>query len=122
MFKLIKTIFIFKSIELSGHSSIWYIPIDRLTPKQAHIIYHEGPFTTNSEMICGSIVNDNTKNSNNNTSSKQYISMINDETNNLLKQWKYVDVIELDTQSTVTDNLKIVHDRLKKSNKNINTK
>ena len=40
--------------------------------------------------------------------------MINDVMNNLLKQSKlYVDVIELDTQSTLTDNLKIVHDRLK---------
>ena len=41
--------------------------------------------------------------------------MINGEMKNLLKQSKlYVDVIELDTQSTITDNLKIVHDRLKK--------
>ena len=48
--------------------------------------------------------------------------MINDEMNNWLKQSKlYVDVIELDTQSTMTDNLERVHDRLKKLNKNINT-
>ena len=48
--------------------------------------------------------------------------MINDEMNNLLKQSKlYVDVIELDTKSIMTDNLKIVHDRLKKLNKNSNT-
>ena len=42
--------------------------------------------------------------------------------NNLLKQSKlYVDVIEIESISTITDNLKIVHDRLKKLIKNINT-
>ena len=41
--------------------------------------------------------------------------------NNLLKQSKLYVVIEIDSTSTITDNLKIVHDRLKKLNKNINT-
>ena len=80
---------------------------------------------SSGEIICGSVIIDDNNNSSNNsnTSIKQYISMINDEMNNLLKQSKlYVDVIELDTQSTITDNLKIVHDRLKKLNKNFNTK
>ena len=40
--------------------------------------------------------------------------MINDEMNNLLKQTKLnVHVIELDSKNTITDNSKIVHDRLK---------
>jgi len=40
--------------------------------------------------------------------------MTNDEMNNLLKQSKSnIDVIELDSKDTITDNLKIVHDRLK---------
>ena len=47
-------------------------------------------------MICGSVKIDDSS-SNNNTSIKQYISMINDEMNNLLKQSKLnIDVIELD--------------------------
>ena len=47
--------------------------------------------------------------------------MINDEMNNLLKQSKlYVDVIELDSKDTITDNFKVVHDRLK-LNKNISS-
>ena len=50
------------------------------------------------EMIYGSVKIDD-RNSNNNTSIKQSISMINDEMNNLLKQTKVnVDVIELDTK------------------------
>jgi len=48
--------------------------------------------------------------------------MINDEMNNLLQLTKLnVDVIELDSTNTITDNSKILHDRLKKLNKNINT-
>ena len=42
--------------------------------------------------------------------------MINDEMNNLWKQSKlHVDAIELDSKNTVTYNLKLCHDRLKKS-------
>ena len=65
------------------------------------------------EIIFGSvIIDDNNNSSNNTTSIKQYISMINDEMNNLLKQSKlYLDVIELDTQSAITDNLKVIHER-----------
>ena len=49
-------------------------------------------------MIYGSVKIDDSG-SNNNTSIKQYISMINDEMNNLLKQTKLkVDVIELDSK------------------------
>ena len=60
--------------------------------------------------------------SNNNTSIKQYTSMIHDEINNLLKQTKFnVDVIELDSKNIIKDNLKIVHDRLNMLNKNIST-
>ena len=45
-------------------------------------------------MICGGVKIDDCS-SNNNTSMKQYISMINNEMNNLLKQSKlHVDVIE----------------------------
>jgi len=77
---------------------------------------------SNCEMICGSIIIYDNNSSNKDTSIKQYISMINDEMNNLLNQSKlYVDAIQLDTQSTITDNVRIVHDRLKKLNKNINT-
>ena len=48
--------------------------------------------------------------------------MINDEMNTLLKQSKlYVDVIEVDAKSTITDNLNIVHDRPKMLNKHIKT-
>ena len=47
--------------------------------------------------------------------------MVHDDMNNLLKQSElYVGVIEIDTQKAITDNLKIVHDRLKELNKNIN--
>ena len=68
-------------------------------------------------MVCGSVITDDS--SNDNTSIKQYTSMINDEMNNLLKQSKlYVDVIELDTQGILTDNL-LVRDRLKKLNKTL---
>ena len=64
-------------------------------------------------MICGSVGIDDSS-SNNNTSIKQYVSMINDEMNSPLKQSKLnVDVIELDSKNTITDNLKTVHDRLK---------
>jgi len=50
-------------------------------------------------MICGSVKIDDSS-SNKNTSIKQYISMINDEMNNLLKQSKlYDDVIELDSKT-----------------------
>ena len=49
--------------------------------------------------------------------------MLNDEMNNLLKQTKTnIDVIEVDTQSTITDNLKVLYGRLKMLNKNILTK
>ena len=72
-------------------------------------------------MICGSVKID--ASSSNNTSTRQYISFIKVEIDNLLKQSKlYVNVITLDAKSTITDNLKIVHDRLKKLNKNINTR
>ena len=65
-------------------------------------------------MICGSVKIDD-RSSNNDTSIKQYISMINYEMNNLLKQSKlYDDVIELDSKTLLTDNLKIVHYRLKR--------
>ena len=50
-------------------------------------------------MICGSVKIDDS-NSNNNTSVKQYSSMINDEMNDLLKQSKFnVDVIGLDSKA-----------------------
>ena len=50
-------------------------------------------------MICGSVKIDDC-NSNNNTSIKQHISMINNEMNNLLKQSKLnVDVIELESKT-----------------------
>jgi len=42
--------------------------------------------------------------------------------NNLLKKTKlHFDVIELNSKNTTTDNLKLVHDRLRNSNKNMNT-
>jgi hypothetical protein len=60
------------------------------------------------EMICGSVKIDDIS-SNNNTSIKQYISMINDEMNNPLKQTKLnVDVIELDSRNATTDNINII--------------
>ena len=56
------------------------------------------------------------------TSIKQYVSMLNNEMNNRLKQSKlHVDVIELDSKDNITYNLNIVHDRLTKLNKNIST-
>ena len=49
-------------------------------------------------MVCVSVKIDDI--SSNNTSSKQYISMLNDEMNNLLTQTKLnVDVIELDSKT-----------------------
>ena len=72
------------------------------------------------EMICASVKVDD-RSSNNNTSVKQYISMINDEMSNLLKQTTlHVGVIELDSKNSITDNY-IVHERRKKLNKNIKT-
>ena len=50
-------------------------------------------------MICGSVKIDD-RNSNSNTSIKQYTSMINDEMDTLLKQPKLsVDVIGLDSKT-----------------------
>jgi len=70
-------------------------------------------------MICGSVKIDD-RSSNNDTSIKQYISMINYEMNNLLKQSKlYDDVIELDSKNNITEKLNVVQDRLKKLNKNV---
>ena len=53
------------------------------------------------EIICGRVTIDaSNSSSNNNTNIKQYISMINDEMNNLLKQTKTnVDAIELDSKT-----------------------
>ena len=49
--------------------------------------------------------------------------MINDEIYNLLKQSKLnVDAIELNSKDTITDNLKIIHDRLKKLDENMSTR
>ena len=64
-------------------------------------------------MICGSVkINDSS--SNNDTSIKHYTSMINHEMINLLEQSKSnVDVIKLESTNTITDNVKIVHARLK---------
>ena len=68
-------------------------------------------------MICGSVKIDDSSSSNN-ASVKQYISMINEDMNNLSKQTKLnVDVIGLDSKQTITDNLKVVHDRLNKFKK-----
>ena len=46
--------------------------------------------------------------------------MANDEINILLEQSNlYADIIELDSKSTITDNLNIVPDRLKKLDKTL---
>ena len=57
-------------------------------------------------MICGSVKIDDS-NSNDNISMKKYISMMNNEMNNPLKQAKLnVDVIEIDSKDTTTEELK----------------
>ena len=66
-------------------------------------IIEQKPFKSNQfssgEMICGSVKIDDSS-SNKSTSIKQYISMINADMNNLLKQSKLnVDVIELDSKT-----------------------
>ena len=69
----------------------------------------------------GSVINDdnNSSNNNDNTSIKQYMSMLNYEMNIILKQTKTnIDVIEFDSNSTITDNLKVIHEKLKRLNKN----
>ena len=66
------------------------------------------------DMICGSVRIDDSR-SNTNTRIKQYISMINDEMNNMLQRTKLNgDVIELDSKNTITDDLKVIYDRLKR--------
>ena len=72
---------------------------------------------SNGEMMCGSVIIDS---SSNNMSIKQYISMINEDINSLLKQSKiHIDATELDSGNTITDNLIIVHEKVKKLNKSI---
>ena len=68
-------------------------------------------------MLCGSvIIHDN--DTNNNISIKQYTSMINEEMNTLLKQSHlYTDATEININDTLTDNLKMIHDKVKKLNK-----
>ena len=66
---------------------------------------------SNGEMMCGSVIIDS---SSNNMSIKQYISMINEDINSLLKQSKiHIDATELDSGNTITDNLIIVHEKLR---------
>ena len=57
------------------------------------------------------------------TSFKKYISMLNEKMTNRLKQSKlHAGVRELDSKNTITDNLNIVRDRLKKFNKNMSAR
>ena len=73
---------------------------------------------SNGEMMCGSVIIDDS--SSNNMSIKQYISMINEDINSLLKQSQiHIDATELDSGNTITDNLIIVHEKVKKLNKSI---
>ena len=71
-------------------------------------------------MVCGNVIIDDSNN-NNKISIKQYLSMINDGLNTLLKQCQlYTDAGEIDSTDTITDNMKIVHqkiDRLINTNK-----
>ena len=72
---------------------------------------------SNGEMMCGSVIIDDSSN-NNKISIKQYISMINNRMNTLLNQSKlYTDATEIDSSDTITDNLKIVYEKVDKLNK-----
>ena len=72
---------------------------------------------SNGEMMCGSVII-NDSDTNNNISIKQYTSMINEEMNTLLKQSHlYTDATEININDTLTDNLKMIHDKVKKLNK-----
>jgi len=69
-------------------------------------------------MVCGSVIVDDS--SNNKISIKQYISMINEGMNTLLNQSKlYTDATEIDSSDTITDNLKIIYEKVDKLNKSI---
>ena len=74
---------------------------------------------SNGEMMCGSVIIDDSSN-NNKISIKQYISMINEGMNTLLNQSKlYTDATEIDSSDTITDNLKIIYEKVDKLNKSI---
>ena len=62
-------------------------------------------------MICGSVKIDDSRS--NNTNHEIYDILLQTKSN--------VDVIELDSKNIRTGNFKVVHDRLKKLNKRINT-
>ena len=69
-------------------------------------------------MVCGSVIVDDSNN--NKISIKQYISMINEGMNTLLNQSKlYTDATEIDSSDTITDNLKIIYEKVDKLNKSI---
>jgi len=71
----------------------------------------------NGEMLCGSVIIDDSSN-NNKISIKQFISMINNGMNTLLNQSKlYTDATEIDSSDTITDNLKIIYEKVNKLNK-----
>ena len=71
------------------------------------------------EMLCGSVIIDDSSN-NNKISIKQYILMINNGMNTLLNQSKlYTDATEIDSSDTITDNLKIIQEKVDKLNKSI---
>jgi len=72
---------------------------------------------SNGEMLCGSVIIDDSSN-NNKISIKQYVSMINNGMNTLLNQSKlYTDATEIDSSDTITDNLKIIYEKVNKLNK-----
>ena len=74
---------------------------------------------SNGEMLCGNVIIDDSNN-NNKISIKQYLSMINDGLNTLLKQCQlYTDAGEIDSTDTITDNLKIVYQTIDKLNNTI---
>jgi len=70
------------------------------------------------EMVCGSVIVDDS--STNKISIKQHISMVNEGMNTLLNQSKlYTDATEIDSSDTITDNLKIIYEKVDKLNKSI---
>ena len=74
---------------------------------------------SNGEMMCGSVIIDDSSNTNQ-VSIKQYISLINNGMNTLLNQSKlYTDATEIDSSDTITDNLKIIYEKVDKLNKSI---
>ena len=70
-------------------------------------------------MMCGSVIIDDSSDTNN-VSIKQYISLINNGMNTLLNQSKlYNDATDIDSSDTITDNLKIIYEKVDKLNKSI---